>query len=274
MTLGKFKRNERIGGIVKVLCDTPNKIYTLNHFTAMFNAAKSTISEDIVIVKRVMEDLELGIVETISGAAGGVRYIPKINSRETEKVLSDICETLRDESRIISGGFIYTADIIYNPHYVKKIGEIFGRIFADKPIDYILTLETKGIPLAIMTANTLNVPLVIARDDNRVTEGSTVSINYVSGSTGSISTMYVSKRAVKTGSNVLIIDDFMRAGGTAKGLVDLMTEFDANVVGIGVMIATKEPEKKMVDDYVSLISLEAITRDKSIVIHPKEEFCV
>lgn len=274
MNLGKFKRNERIGGIVKVLCDTPNKIYTLNHFTAMFNAAKSTISEDIVIVKKVMEDLELGLVETISGAAGGVRYIPLINDLEAGKVLCDICETLRDESRVISGGFIYTADIIYNPHYVKKIGEIFGKIFAKKPIDYILTLETKGIPLALMTANTLNVPLVIARDDNRVTEGSTVSINYVSGSTGRISTMYVSKRAVKIGSNVLIIDDFMRAGGTAKGLVDLMNEFDANVVGIGVMIATKEPETKMVDDYISLIALDGITKEKKIIIHPKEKTCI
>lgn len=271
MILGKFKRNERIGAIVKVLCDAPNKIYTLNFFTAMFNAAKSTISEDIVIVKKMMEDLELGIVETISGAAGGVRYIPHINKKEADEVLLSICKTLKDPTRVISGGFLYTADIIYNPHYVKKIGEIFGRIFAGKSIDYILTLETKGIPLAIMTAHTLNVPLVIARDDNRVTEGSTVSINYVSGSTGRISTMYVSKRAVKTGSNILIIDDFMRAGGTAKGLVDLMHEFDAHVVGIGVMIATRAPEAKMVDDFTSLISLEGITKDKEIVIHPRED---
>lgn len=267
--MGKFKRNERIGAIVKVLCDAPNKIYTLNHFTGMFNAAKSTISEDLVIVKKIMEDLDLGVVETLSGAAGGVRYIPAISRGEADRVLDGICEALKDPTRVISGGFLYTADIIYNPFYVKKIGEIFGRIFSGKPIDCILTLETKGIPLALMTANTLNVPLVIARDDNRVTEGSTVSINYVSGSTGSISTMYISKRAVKTGANVLIIDDFMRAGGTAKGLVDLMQEFDANVVGIGVMIATQEPEEKMVGEYTSLITLEGITPGREILIHPR-----
>jgi purine operon repressor len=74
-------------------------------------------------------------------------------------------------------------------------------------------------------------------------------MNYVSGSTGKIQTMYVSKRALKEGSNVLIIDDFMRAGGTAKGMVDLMKEFNANVQGIGVMIATKAPKQKLVNDY-------------------------
>ena len=40
----KFKRTERIGAIVKILSDNPNKIYTLSFFTEKFNAAKSTIS--------------------------------------------------------------------------------------------------------------------------------------------------------------------------------------------------------------------------------------
>ena len=73
----KFKRTERIGAIVKILSDNPNKIYTLSYFTNQFNAAKSTISEDLLVVKNVFEKLHLGKVITISGAAGGVKYIPK-----------------------------------------------------------------------------------------------------------------------------------------------------------------------------------------------------
>ena len=42
--MNKFKRNERIGAIVKILSDNPNKIFTLSFFTNQFNAAKSTIS--------------------------------------------------------------------------------------------------------------------------------------------------------------------------------------------------------------------------------------
>ena len=83
----KFKRTERIGAIVKILSDNPNKIFTLSHFTTQFNAAKSTISEDLLVVKNVFEKLELGKVITISGAAGGVKYIPKTSKSENEAFL-------------------------------------------------------------------------------------------------------------------------------------------------------------------------------------------
>ena len=76
-------------------------------------------------------------------------------------------------------------------------------------------------------ANYLNVPVVIVRRNNKVTEGSTVSINYVSGSSKRIQTMVLSKRSLVEGSNVLIVDDFMKAGGTIKGMVSLLEEFKA-----------------------------------------------
>ncbi len=268
--VSKLKRNERIGALVKILCDSPNEIHTLNYFTNIFNAAKSTISEDLVIVKKLMEDLKLGKVETIAGASGGVKYVPYMNEESTMQTLNEICEIINDESRIIPGSFLYMSDVIYNPTYVRKMGKIFATKFMDENIDYVITIETKGIPLALMTANYLNIPLVIVRNDNKVTEGSTVSMNYVSGSTGNIRTMYVSKRAIKNGANVLIIDDFMKAGGTAKGLVDLMKEFDATVKGIGVMIATKEPEEKLVDEYLPLIILDNVKDEKGIKIYPNE----
>ncbi len=263
--VGKVKRNERIGGLVRILVENPNKVYTLNYFTTLFEAAKSTISEDLVIVKKMMEDLELGKVETISGASGGVKYIPFISGKAIKEILGSICEKLKDKNRIIPGGFLFMADIIYNPHYVRTMGKIFAAKFIHENIDYVVTVETKGIPLALMTASALNTPLVIIRNDNKVTEGATVSMNYVSGSTGKIQTMYVSKRAIKNGSNVLIIDDFMKAGGTARGVVDLMKEFDAKVKGIGVMIATKEPKDKLVDEFTPLIFLEKVDQNSDII---------
>jgi len=268
----KLKRNERIGGLVRILVENPNKVFTLNYFTEIFDAAKSTISEDLVIIKKMMEDLYLGKVETISGASGGVKYIPSISSDEAYGLLNTICNKLMDKTRIIPGGFLFMSDIIYNPNYVRRIGKIFASKFIDKNIDYVVTVETKGIPLALMTANALNIPLVIIRNDNRVTEGATVSMNYVSGSTGKIQNMYVSKRAIRNGSNVLIIDDFMKAGGTVKGVVDLMKEFDADVKGIGVLIATKDPQLKLVKDYLPLIILEKVDNNEGILLYPNKSF--
>ena len=66
----------------------------------------------------------------------------------------------------------------------------------------------------------LNVPFVIVRRDLKITEGSTVSVNYVSGSSGDrIEKMFLSKRSLKAGSRVLIVDDFLKGGGTVNGMI-------------------------------------------------------
>ena len=52
----------------------------------------------------------------------------------------------------------------------------------EEKLDAVVTIATKGISLANAVANILNLPVVVIRKDNKVTEGSTVSINYVSGS--------------------------------------------------------------------------------------------
>ena len=82
---------------------------------------------------------------------------------------------------------------------MDRVGKVFASAFADTEIDVIMTVATKGIPIAHAIARHLNVPVVIVRRDSKVTEGSTVSINYVSGSTRRIQTMVLSKRSMKSG---------------------------------------------------------------------------
>jgi purine operon repressor len=116
-----------------------------------------------------------------------------------------------------------------------------------------MTMETKGIPLAYATASHLGVPVVIVRRAGRVTEGSTVSISYVSGSTRRIQSMALARRSLPTGSHVLIIDDFMKAGGTIRGMINLLEEFDGHLSGVGVFVEAKEVTRRLIDDYLSLV---------------------
>ena len=88
-------------------------------------------------------------------------------------------------------------------------------------------------------------------DDNNVTEGSTVSINYVSGSTKRIQTMVLSKRSLAEGSKVLIVDDFMKAGGTVNGMISMLEEFQAQLAGIAVLVEAEKARNVLVDDYLS-----------------------
>lgn len=84
-------------------------------------------------------------------------------------------------------------DLMYDPKIINKAGVMLSSCFQGKEIDYVITVETKGIPLAYEVARNLGVQLVIARRDSQVTEGPTVTINYVSGSNGRLQQMSLSK---------------------------------------------------------------------------------
>ena len=95
-----------------------------------------------------------------------------------------------------------------------------------------------------------------------MTEGTTTSMNYVSGSTNKINTMYLSRRINLEGKKVLIIDDFMKGGGTAKGMMNLMEEVGAVIIGPCVIFVTEEPNEKLVDNYLPLLRMHTSLNDK------------
>jgi purine operon repressor len=240
-------------------------------FGERFGAAKSTISEDLAIIRDVFQRADLGKVETLAGAAGGVRFVPLMSSLEIVDTVRGICGELADPGRILPGGFLYMSDITSSPSLMTGVGEIFATRFAEAMPDVVVTLETRGIPIALMTARAFNVPLAIVRRASRVTEGTVVTTNYVSGSAKRIETMSLSRRALQPGQRALIIDDFMKAGGSARGLVDLLGELRAEAVGIGVLVETEEPRIKLVRDYVSLVVLEKVDEEtKQVLVHPSQ----
>ena len=138
------------------------------------------------------------------------------------------------------------------------------------PEDGILHVETKGIPFALMVARALGVQLVIARRDHKAFEGSVVTINYISGAGGEMKTMSLAKRAVRPGQKALIVDDFTKDGGTVRGMVELMQEFDVTTVGVGVMVERrKEGAPRIYDDIRSLFVVsDAMDAQQGAVVRP------
>lgn len=260
-----MRRSQRIAAITKLLVEKPHCVVSLSDFAQMLGAAKSTLSEDLAVIRETFAELELGKIETLPGAAGGVRYVPKLSKQELLRRINNFCDKLSDPQRILTGGFIYLNDFGTDPSVVSEIGEIFADYFGEVEPDYVVTVETSGIPIALMTARALNVPLVVVRRVSRLTEGSVLTMNYLSGSSRRVQTMSLSRRALLPNSRVLVIDDFMKAGGTLRGLEDLMGEFECEVVGKGVLIETAEPNKKLVSDYVSFIRLYNVDESSQTV---------
>ena len=262
----KLRRNDRMSAMMKVLSDSPNRIFTLSSFCEMFGTAKSTMSEDIDLLRDVVKRFHLGELETVTGAAGGVRYLGKVDRQEARAYIESLCEQLSGTERVLPCGYLYDADILCTPESVDRLGAILATEYFEAAPDFVLTMETKGIPVAFATARNLGVPLVIARRFSKVYEGSAVYIDYVSGSSGSLETMSLARRAVKPGQKCLIVDDFLKGGGTAKGMCELMREFDVEVVGMAFILATVTPEKKRVTDVKSLMTLDFIGEEKETAV--------
>lgn len=271
----KLKRSSRLVEMTQYLLSRPHTLISLTAFADRYQSAKSSISEDLAIIKEVFEEEGIGELHTLAGAAGGVKYTPKMQENTALTIMTSICRQLEQPERVLPGGYLYITDMLGQPEMLADVGRMFATAFADRKIDVIMTVETKGIPLAYATAACLNIPVVIVRRDNKVTEGSAVSINYVSGSTKRIQTMSLARRALKEQSRVLILDDFMKAGGTIQGMMDLLFEFKATVAGVGVFVESGEVEleERLLEDYVSLAKLTAVDmKTKQTTVVPGNYF--
>ena len=72
----RCRRLERLVILAKQLTNTPSHLFSLGEFADAFGCAKSTLSEDMAMIRDILEKQGLGTLETVAGAAGGVRYLP------------------------------------------------------------------------------------------------------------------------------------------------------------------------------------------------------
>lgn len=261
-----MKRSERLVDMTKYLMERPHTLISLPFFAKRYDAAKSSISEDLAILKHTLAGNQDGILEIAAGAAGGVRYIPYLGQKHAEDYLADLSSRIEDSSRILPGGFVYLSDILGNSQDLQKIGKLIATHFAYSKVDAVMTVETKGIPLAEAAARYLDVPFVTARKRSKVTEGATVSVNYISSSLSRVAKMELPTRALQKGANVLIVDDFMKGGGTLTGMEELVKEFEGSISGICVLCEADFDKEKLVDNYLSLVKISKIDTQKRIIL--------
>lgn len=265
----KTRRSDRLIDMTRYFMERPHTLVSLTFFAERYESAKSSISEDLAIIKRTVMLRGIGILETIPGATGGAIFIPSIDEDEARAFIEDMTEQLSHQDRLLPGGYVYLSDLLGRPDVLRYVGRVIARQYIDKQIDAVMTVATKGVPIAQSVASYLNVPFVIVRRDSKITEGSTVSVNYVSGSSERIEKMELSKRSLKRGSHVLVVDDFMKGGGTVNGMKSMIEEFESELVGITVFAEGAFDGRRMVEDYTSLLKVDSVnTIDKTIHVSP------
>ena len=119
----------------------------------------------------------------------------------------------------------------------NEMGKEFKRLFADKNITKILTIEASGIGIAAITAQYFDVPVVFAKKSQSINlDGSTYNTKIQSFTHNRVYDVIVSKKYLSSEDHVLIIDDFLANGCAVNGLIEIIESSGASIEGIGIAI--------------------------------------
>ncbi len=118
-----------------------------------------------------------------------------------------------------------------------EMGKEFKRLFADKPINKILTVEASGIGIACVVAEQFHVPVVFAKKSMSINlDGDMYSTKIQSFTHQRVYDVIVSKKFLSPDDHILIIDDFLANGCAVNGLIDLIRSAGATIEGVGIAI--------------------------------------
>ncbi|MCI5579438.1 MAG: xanthine phosphoribosyltransferase [Oscillospiraceae bacterium] len=119
----------------------------------------------------------------------------------------------------------------------NKIGKEFRRLFPDKGINKILTIEASGIGIACITAQYFHCPVVFAKKAQSINiDGEVYSTSIDSFTHKRTYNVIVSKRFITPDDNILIVDDFLANGCALLGLIDIVQSAGAKIAGAGIVI--------------------------------------
>lgn len=250
----KGKRTERLIRIASRMLLHPSRQLSLTDTASGFGVSKTLISDDIEIISEALTAEGVGSIVTDRGRSGGAYFLPAPSRESRGARLQELAECLSVKERLLPGELVYYTDLLFEPDWASFLGFAMASMFdANKPT-VVMTSEVKGIPIAFFTAYALGVPLAVCRFRNRPSDGPAVGVHFPTAS-GDVKTMYLGTRFLSNTSRVLVVDDFMRGGSTAAGMLLMTREFGASVVGVGVFMTSSDPKKKAVSEYRSLLEL-------------------
>lgn len=150
------------------------------------------------------------------------------------------------EDRIRKDGIIREGNVLKVDSFInhqmdiglfEEMAKEWKRLFADKKINKILTIEASGIGIAAIVAREFDVPVVFAKKSKSINlDDNNFSTKIQSFTHGKVYDVIVSKKFLSQEDHILVIDDFLANGCALLGLTELVESAGATVEGIGIAI--------------------------------------
>lgn len=176
------------------------------------------------------------------------------------------------EERILKDGQVLGENILkvdsFLTHQVdfglmKEMGQVLADAYRSKDITKVVTIEASGIAPAVYVAESLDVPMIFAKKHKNITMTEGILTAEVYSFTKQVtSTVSIASKFLSPEDKVLIVDDFLANGQAAKGLIDIIQQAGATVVGVGIVIekSFQDGRQLLIDAGVPVTSLARIDR--------------
>lgn len=157
--------------------------------------------------------------------------------RHTMKLLE---ERIRKDGTVKAGNVLKVDSFLNHQMDIdlfNEMGKEWARLFADRKITKILTVEASGIGIACVAAQHFHVPVVFAKKSQSVNiDGEVYSTKIESFTHKRVYDVIVSKKFLHPEDHILIIDDFLANGCALEGLIDIVNKAGATVEGVGIAV--------------------------------------
>lgn len=148
-------------------------------------------------------------------------------------------QRILQDGRSLPGGILKVDSFLnhqLDPNLMYKLAEEFARLFADKKINKIVTIEASGIAPAIMLGYQMQLPVVFIKKKQPKTMDNMLVSEVRSFTKNRVYTVCISNSFLTADDHVLFIDDFLAYGNAAMGMIDLARQAGATIEGMGFII--------------------------------------
>lgn len=155
----------------------------------------------------------------------------------------------------------------------EAMGKEFARLYEGAQVNKILTIEASGIGIACITAQQFGCPVVFAKKSKtKNIAGDVFTAKVESFTHGKVYDIIVSRDFLGPGDRVLIIDDFLANGAALTGLIALVEESGACLVGAGIAVEKAfQPGGELIR--ARGVRVESLARVRSMSVEGGVVFC-
>lgn len=152
-------------------------------------------------------------------------------------------EKILAEGTVLPGGILKVGSFLnqqIDTVFLKEIGEEIAGLFAGENPTKILTIESSGIAIAAAAGISSGLPVLFAKKHKTSNvDGEVYKATVHSFTHGNDYQAVVSRDFLLPEDRVILVDDFLASGNALKGLMQLVGQAGATVLGAAVAIEKK-----------------------------------